>query len=108
MTITCYACHKSFVVYGWNPTRQTAVCVTPSCGRHVHVGEAAERKYGEIVGRQVRKILEQLERLKGARESVAHLVDLAAARIEALLDVAERAFEVESQGDVVAQLGGAR
>lgn len=108
MIITCYSCHQPFVIRGWNPTRQTVTCPTATCGHPVHVGEAAERVYGERTGRLVKERLARLENLKG-RDDHTVIIELAARRVESLMDDAERALQIESQGDVVARvLGGVR
>ena len=102
MTFICYNCHQSRIITGWNLTHQTVVC--PTCGRHGHVGEMAERAYGSRVGSEVKKILEGVGRLGRGREPLGEIIDAAARRISVILSVAERLRSLEAQGDVVAQL----
>lgn len=90
MILTCYACHNSSVITGWNPLRQTVTCLTPSCGRSVYVGEAAERMYGPKVGKDVKDIIAGLSRVAGrGKDSLAYLVDITASRIEAVMSATE-------------------
>jgi hypothetical protein len=88
VVLTCYACKQAFTVTGWNPLQQFIRCPQLSCGRAVYVGEALEREHGKVVGGQAKAVIRGLSRVGDngrSGESLAHLVELAARRIETLL-----------------------
>jgi hypothetical protein len=92
VVLNCYTCKLPFTPTGWNPARLTAICPQSCCGRHLHVGEVAERAYGPHVGKQVKDLLAGLQRVcaKSRRDTdLTDLVDLTAKRLEAIFKAAE-------------------
>ena len=58
---TCYACHFGFDAQHFNLARVTIAC--PVCQTENDIAQRVTRTYGKVVGEQVTKIMEGIQRV---------------------------------------------
>jgi hypothetical protein len=73
-------------MYDVNPARITIHC--PVCGQYQFLSQTVESTYGEVVGRECKKVFLGLERLGTRKDSdTTSIIELAAKKIETIIEL---------------------
>lgn len=84
MQFNCYACKQNFSAQHFNIARITISC--PICETLLNIAQSLGRVYGELIGQQISKIMEKLERVlsKSRSGDQTDIIILTQRRIEKL------------------------
>jgi len=86
LNLKCPFCKNTFDLFNVNPARITINC--PVCGSYQFLSQTIEHTYGEVVGRECKKVFMGLERLGTRKDSDAtNVIELAAQKITTIIEL---------------------
>jgi hypothetical protein len=86
MIFNCYGCKLNFHAEKFNVARVTISC--PTCATNLNIAQSITRTYGKVIGEQVSKIMQSLEKLMDKSKSgdLSTAISLSQRRIESLCE----------------------